>query len=651
MSWAPHLPLWALGALAALLVAALLPFPRLAGQGGRLLAGALLLTVLAGPLKQEIEGTPLSDVVIVLRDESASNRLGERAQQTALPLELEEAEIIEVSAVEGPRGTEVMPPLRDTLRRIDPDRVAAIVLISDGQVIDQGMLPEIGAPVHVLLTGSAAERDLRLMAEAPDYGLVGETVPLTFTATGAAEMELRLWRNGAEETHRLTEGAPLEIPLTLERAGRHQIFAELAPLEGELTVANNRVALEVTAAKERMRVLLVSGRPYPGGRALRGFLKSDPAVDLVHFTILRTIDKYDGVPESELALIAFPTETLFEELLDQFDLVIFDRFEGADYLPAAYLDNVAQRVEAGGALMVIAGPEFTGVRSVANGPLARVLPGQPTGGVRDDLFTPALTEAGARHPVTAPLRDVEPGPWARQIPLRVGEGATLLEGDGPLFHIAETGEGRVGLMGSDQVWLWARDYEGGGPYRETMRRIAHWLMKAPELEAEQLEMRAEAGALIAERRSLSDAPPPLVLTGPEGEDTLDWSGADGVYTARLPDAAEGIWQGQSGDLQAAAFVGAARTAELDRVLRSETPLAAQADAAGGAFVRLDEETPRLRRVEPGRRAYGRGWIGAVARDAQEVTNITAQPALPPWAWLLLISAALALAWLRMPRRR
>ncbi len=94
-------------------------------------------------------------------------------------------------------------------------------------------------------------------------------------------------------------------------------------------------------------MLLVSGEPHPGERTWRNLLKSDSSVDLVHFTILRPPEKQDGVPVNELSLIAFPTRELFLEKINDFDLIIFDRYRRRGILPSAYLDNIRSYVEQG----------------------------------------------------------------------------------------------------------------------------------------------------------------------------------------------------------------------------------------------------------------------------------------------------------------
>ncbi len=72
----------------------------------------------------------------------------------------------------------------------------------------------------------------------------------------------------------------------------------------------------------------------------------------------------------------------------------------------------------------------------------------------------------------------------------------------PLLVLDRAGHGRVAQLWSDQAWLWARGYDGGGPHGELLRRLAHWLMQEPELEDERLTLEASAQGLEIERSTL-----------------------------------------------------------------------------------------------------------------------------------------------------
>ena len=144
-------------------------------------------------------------------------------------------------------------------------------------------------------------------------------------------------------------------------------------------------------------------------------------MDLVHFTILRPPEKQDGVPVTELSLIAFPTRELFLEKIDEFDLIIFDRYKRRGILPGLNLDNVRQYVEDGGAVLIAAGPDFATAASLYRSPLGAIIPAAPSSArVLEEGYRPKITDLGQRHPVTegldqiAPWQADEDGPgWGR----------------------------------------------------------------------------------------------------------------------------------------------------------------------------------------------------------------------------------------------
>ena len=172
-------------------------------------------------------------------------------------------------------------------------------------------------------------------------------------------------------------------------AAQNIVEIEAAPLSGgELTLVNNRAVVSIDGVRDKLRVLLVSGEPNPGERTWRNLLKSDPSVDLVHFTILRPPEKQDGTPINELSLIAFPTRELFQQKIDQFQLIIFDRYARQGVLPMIYFDNITRYVRDGGAVLVDAGPDYASQTSIWHTPLDVVLPAEPSGSVTNEAFRP-----------------------------------------------------------------------------------------------------------------------------------------------------------------------------------------------------------------------------------------------------------------------
>ncbi len=318
-----------------------------------------------------------------------------------------------------------------------------------------------------------------------------------------------------------------DVPLTvpIDHGGPNVLELEAAPGPHELTLVNNRAVVVVNGVRDRLRVLLVTGEPHAGERVWRNFLKSDPSVDLVHFTILRPPEKQDGTPIRELSLIAFPIRELFDTKLDNFDLIIFDRYSRPGVIPQAYLENVVRYVRNGGAFLEAAGPNYGTPTSLSRTPLGEILPDEPTGEVYEEGFKPQLTDLGRRHPVTEGLpgagpRGGEPnwGRWFRQVDARVHNGVTVMTGDrgDPLLVLDHVGKGRVAQLLSDEMWFWARGFEGGGPQAELLRRLAYWLMKEPDLEENDLRAAVDGDRLVVTRQSLEPNDRPVTVTAPDG---------------------------------------------------------------------------------------------------------------------------------------
>lgn len=676
LTYAPFLEPGVIAGLVALaLAAAAFAFVRgMKGWLWRALAAALLAAALANPALVREQREALSDIVLLITDDSPSMEVGDRragAERTAEALRAAAAadptlELIELSGGGAPDGTRLTPLLRDGLGRIPRDRLAGVVMVSDGQVHDAPQdATEFGleAPVHHVVTGRPGARDRRLIvSEAPAFGLVGEDVTFTLRVeddgapAGTATVELSV--DGGEPIRaRVQIGRDVEVRAALQNRGPNTVQIEVEPGEQELSLINNRAAVNVTGVRDRLRVLLVTGEPHNGARAWRNLLKSDPSVDLVHFTILRPLDKDDSVPPDELALIAFPTFELFQLRLQEFDLVIFDRYRRRGILRPLYLDNIAQYVRGGGALLVTTGPPYAGPESLARSPLAGVLPAAPDGTIAEGAFRPQVSEAGLRHPVTAPMAGVQSGwgPWYRRIGASAVSGETVLESpEGePLLTLARAGEGRAAILLSDQAWLWERGHEGGGPHDELFRRVAHWLMGEPELDEERLTSLVSDGVLSVTRTTLGETAPPLAVEWPSGRtQTLDMTETSpGRFQAEIPAAEQGLVRLSNGDLTAVVASGPLNPREFADLRPDPDGLAELVDATGGGVIALapDQPAPDFRRVSGAARAFGADWLGLKRNNAYVVTDAQRTPLAPGLLLAALALALLAAAWRREGR--
>lgn len=685
------IPLFAVLALAALAVALLGFWAGSRAAALRTLVLGALILVLINPVIREEEREPVPDLAVIVADDSLSQRIGLRKKVTEeavsdLRKRLEKEKGLTVRVVtassgahsDGDGGTELFAALEQAARDVPPETIAGAFLVTDGQVHDvpeQAASIGFDAPVHTLLTGRKSEADRRLtVLQAPPYGIVGERLTITLRIDdhgGAAtpvRARVRLRVDGQDQQEvSVRTGQPHDLAFELAHGGSNVIEIEVEDGPAELTRINNRAVVSVNGIRDRLRVLLVSGEPHPGERTWRNLLKADPSVDLVHFTILRPVEKQHWAMLNELSLIEFPVRELFEEKLYDFDLIIFDRYRRRDVLPANYFENVARYVEKGGALLVAAGPAFASQSSVYRSALAGILPAQPSGRILRGGFRPEITEAGARHPVTAALRGsglgagetggkANWGRWFRLIASERLSGRPLMTGlkGQPVLVLDRVGKGRVAQLMSDHAWLWTRGFEGGGPQAELLRRLAHWLMKEPDLEEEDLRAAARGQTLEIRRRTMADQAGPAKVETPGGE----------TVTVALERTAPGLWSGQyeagmlglyrisDGELTTVTAVGPLNPREFADVRTSDEILAPFAKATGsGVYWIADNEggkvrLPALRRVRPGRDRAGGNWM-ALHDNGRYVVKAHKQTSLlPAFLALLLCLGGVLLAWRR-----
>ncbi|HKK98312.1 MAG TPA: glutamine amidotransferase, partial [Marivita sp.] len=570
---------------------------------------------------------------------------------------------IEVGDGEGDTGTLLMSAVSDALAEEPRGRIAGVFLLSDGRLHDLERTPDLPAPLHLLLTGKETDWDRRLIVKnAPAFAILGEPVTLTLRVDddGAAPDETATVIDisvDGEDPQRfdMPIGQDIELPITLPHGGLNVIQFTVPEADGELTDRNNTALVQINGVRDRLRVLLVSGEPHAGGRTWRNLLKSDSSVDLVHFTILRPPEKQDGVPVTELSLIAFPTRELFLEKIEDFDLIIFDRYKRRGILPAIYLDNVRNYVEQGGAVLVAAGPDFASADSIYRSPLADILPAEPTARVIERGFQPAITDLGERHPVTSGLAGADTwGRWMRQIEVEPVGGDVVLSGvdDRPLLVLDRIEEGRVALIASDHAWLWSRGFEGGGPQLDLLRRLAHWMMKEPELEEEALWAEPTGQTMRIIRRTLDESVGTVTVTRPDGteEDVTLEEVSPGRFEALYTGPTIGLYRLTEGSEDAVVGLGPAAPREFEETIASGEMLEPAVDDTNGGVRRLEEGVPTIRAVGEGRPAAGRGWLGITPREAFETMDVTQTPMLPGWLVLLLASGLILGAWLREGRR-
>jgi len=684
ISFAPLVPaylIWAAVAVA-VIISALLLFIGSRGALLRATAMAFLILALANPSFTREDREPIPSVVAVVIDKSPSQNFGNRAKQTeearvALIERLAripnlDVRVVDAGAADGETdGTRLFSALGAALSDVPPDRIAGAFVITDGRVHD--VPPDasqlgFSAPLHALITGEANERDRRVvLTTAPRFGIVGQSQTVVFRVqdegVGPSTARVTIRRDGEQiETRNVTTNTAVRVQIQIPHAGPNIVEIEASPLENELTPVNNRAVVSIDGVRDKLRVLLVSGEPHAGERTWRNLLKSDAAVDLVHFTILRPPEKQDGTPINELSLIAFPTRELFQQKIGEFHLIIFDRYARQGVLPIVYFDNIARYVRDGGAVLIAAGPDYASPTSLWRTPLDVVLPAEPSGKMIETPYHARLSDLGKRHPVTRALEGGANEPphwsrWFRLVDAKVGQGSSVMEGpDGkPLLVLSREGEGRVALLLSDHIWLWARGFEGGGPHIDLLRRLSHWLMKQPDLEEEALRVTTRGSDLSIDRQTMAEAVDPVIVTTPSGETrsvTLQQA-EPGLWRGSTPANELGLWRASDGKLTTLVNVGPINPREFAEVTSTPDALRSVTAATGGDARRLDDggrvNVPRIVGVRSSETFRGEDWMGLKLRDASVLRGIGVLPIFAGILGLILLIGSLAATWAREGR--
>ena len=684
ISFAPLVPaylIWAAVAVA-VIISALLLFIGSRGALLRATAMAFLILALANPSFTREDREPIPSVVAVVIDKSPSQNFGNRAKQTeearvALIERLAripnlDVRVVDAGAADGETdGTRLFSALGAALSDVPPDRIAGAFVITDGRVHD--VPPDasqlgFSAPLHALITGEANERDRRVvLTTAPRFGIVGQSQSVVFRVqdegVGPSTARVTIRRDGEQiETRNVTTNTAVRVQIQIPHAGPNIVEIEASPLENELTPVNNRAVVSIDGVRDKLRVLLVSGEPHAGERTWRNLLKSDAAVYMVHFTILRPPEKQDGTPINELSLIAFPTRELFQQKIGEFHLIIFDRYARQGVLPIVYFDNIARYVRDGGAVLIAAGPDYASPTSLWRTPLDVVLPAEPSGKMIETPYHARLSDLGKRHPVTRALEGGANEPphwsrWFRLVDAKVGQGSSVMEGpDGkPLLVLSREGEGRVALLLSDHIWLWARGFEGGGPHIDLLRRLSHWLMKQPDLEEEALRVTTRGSDLSIDRQTMAEAVDPVIVTTPSGETrsvTLQQA-EPGLWRGSTPANELGLWRASDGKLTTLVNVGPINPREFAEVTSTPDALRPVTAATGGDARRLDDggrvNVPRIVGVRSSETFRGEDWMGLKLRDASVLRGIGVLPIFAGILGLLLLIGSLAATWAREGR--
>lgn len=650
----------------------------------RVAAFGFFVLILMNPSLLQEERKGVDDVAVIVVDRSPSQNMGQRRERTdralaAVRAQLEDVQGLDVRIIEAPQGaplenrTKLFEVLDPAFASVPQTRRAGVIFITDGQIHDipthDSQFKQYG-PVSALLSGDRDERDRQIVIKAaPSYGLVGQDVTVKYVIedtanTGARNANVILRKHdGSTIPYNVPVNTEQSVTLPVDHPGQNVFELSVEDAGNELTLANNRAAVLLNGVRDRLKVLLVSGRPHAGGRMWRDLLTSDPGVDLVHFTILREPQKLDLTPQDELSLIAFPFRELFEIKLYDFDLIIFDRYQLNRILPTHYFDNITRYVQEGGAFLEASGPSFAGEDSVYLTSLMDILPGSPTGRVIEERFAPKVVEKGLRHPVTSVLEwdgiravDSEGSPpwgqWMRMVDLSSKSGDVLMNGaqDRPLLILDRVRKGRVAQIASDHIWLWSRGYDKGGPHAELLRRTVHWLMKEPELDERALNVLIHQDTIILRKHIYKKESEKIVMQAPDGAraEFMLAPTREMWLEHRIKADQLGIYafEDEAGERRYA-IIGDLNPPELFSVKTTEEKLAPVMSASQGGAVWLDDTPePRVQFLSNSSRYAGNNWVGLRRNSGYAVTGVRDIALMPEWASLFILLCLLIFAWWR-----
>lgn len=683
--WSPHLNLiyYLMLAMLAGAVVVLAYWRRMKEFGWRAAFFIVLVFVLLNPIILNEIRQQLPDKLVVVLDESASQKIAGRDKVADAALDYIKTTLAKDSNVEpiiirsgaGPEGsesTDLFNVLRNNMASIPLSQVAGTVFITDGEVHDVpkdlGALARL-APFHTVLTGKKDEFDRKItVVSSPKYGVLNEKVTIRirldeFGRTRSTPSTVTIKQDGkTASVASLTPGQEQDFTFAIAHPGQNILEFIIPPEEGEMSAANNNSAVIINGIRDRLRVLLVSGSPHMGERVWRNLLKSDPAIDLVHFTILRSMFNSNPAPESQLSLIPFPMDELFLKKIDGFDLIIFDRYQNdGGVMPPFYFTNIANYIRKGGALLIALNTGDQRVQHAdggfINSEIDYSLPVQQLG--PDTLrlpFRPALTTLGGMHPVTADLmrlfREKAWGPWYAQADAAPRGGQVLMTGidKKPLLVLDKVGTGRVAALTSDNFWLWSKSGDLSGPYVDLLRNVSHWLMKEPELEDDYIKAEARGNSITVSERDLTPEAKSVLMKTPSGvEKLIPMSEREpGWIKATVRGDETGIYSFDNGLKKAFVVVGTARNEEFSDVHTTEDKLKPVVEQTQGAMIWYQENQRfKMRDVTPTSHVMGSDdWLGLKRNGAYTIDNVESISLLPNFLSLLIILLGAVWMWWR-----
>jgi uncharacterized membrane protein len=672
------------------------------------LSALLLAAAVLRPTFVTTRGTDLFPKVVVLMDRSwrlglksaertredvAREALGDlRKQLKQSRLEMlgfgegPATPLVENDTTPRPTDSDLTTALRGLIEA-PGERPKSIIVVSDGRLSspNETTTPEalralgerLGSPINTIRVAETAPPDASIRRAATagaavahqklalqltigcSGGLTCDELPVTVEELLHGEPPALLAQGNAKVQNGL---ATLELPFTLDRAGRRLVRVKLQAPNGDKVPENDTRLLTFDVTRERVRVLHVAGRPTYDVRALRMWLKADESIDLIAFFILRTnSDSTQVSDDSELSLIPFPVDELFTEHLASFDAVILQDIDAVEYKLERHLPALARYVRAGGGLIMVGGPSAFMGGGYAGSPLAEVLPTTlPQQGAPFDTapFEPRITEAGRAAPTLRGVREL----LGDRLPLMQGSstlgparpGSIVLwehpdrragSGSMPMLSLGESGDGRAIALAVDGTHLleWSElgERSAGRAYGALWEGLVGWLMRDPRYESARLELTHECRAGAPVELSVTRLPGAAVDVRVTVERLGDKLGKK-LPTLRMESSVEtatvplGVLD--EGGYSATVHIGSAPPARFDFAC----------ERGGPAFADSRPDPQLLERIaaQTGGVSLGAGDVASL--EAPPATRVASQrvsaPVLPAWVWALLAGASIGAHW-------
>jgi len=641
-----------------IVVALLAKYKGIKGLHFRCMFLVLLVLALFNPAIIKEVRQYLEDKLVVVVDSSDSMDVAQRKILAAKAVENIKAsaknlEVVVVNSQDSfNNGTNLFGDLKNNLASLPLNRVAGTVFITDGQVHDTPKnLEEFKAvaPLNAVIIGKKDEFDRKLsVVEAPKYGLVGDRITIKIRAdvegrsSAQEKLTLKIETKGENIiSEDIPVGIEQEYEFKLDHAGQNVFEFSLAADKDELTDINNHRAVIVNGVRDRLRVLLVSGQPHIGERAWRNLLRSDPAVDLIHFTILRTPSSFDPTPTDKMSLIAFPVEELFKQKITDFDLIIFDKYVHYGLLYNRYFTNIANYVRNGGSFLMAMASDRVEIEIFAS-KLAEILPISPNIYEQKIVmgeYMPKLTEKGKSNAITSDLNLEAIGlkKWQSQISVKQTSGGVLMSGinDNPLLITDKVGKGRVAVLTSDNIWLWSKYPSSKGVYSDLQRKLAHWLMKEPELEEGYIKITRKDKALKISQRIQETEIKTINVDKPNGEKIiLDLKKNNGWAEAEMEADKTGIYKFYNEKGSTVAVVGNSDSKEFTDMIATDLKLNNAVKQFRGKTIWYSGESLSAHdfNLQP--------------KNSYQVNGMERVNIFSPWIYILFVMAGFLYVWRR-----